>query len=1019
MADHESTMKYKVDISELKKNLTDANRSIREAQSEFKAASSSMEDWRKSSEGLEAKIKSLNKVYDLENKKLEAIGEQLKKTEEKFGKNSTAAENLRIRLNNQQAQVNKTRLEIAKYEKALSDFKKQVDEAEQSVEDMTDELEKAETTARKTEGYTMAKDVMSDLVADGIENVTSKVKDMVIELAGAETAYSNFATKTGQISEEYNGVIDSLYKKGHGGDRLEISNALAEVQQQTGELDPTKLETMTENALTLARSFGYDVKESIRAVNMLTKQFGVESDTAFSLIIQGTQSGLDKNGDMLDVINEYSSHYSQQGYSATEFFNSLINGSKAGTFSVDKLGGAMKEFSIRSKDTADSTTESFSLIGLDADEMRTKFAEGGEASKEATQQVTEALFSLDDKVIQNQAGVALFGTMWEDLGKDGVQALLDVNGEMTTATEKLDEVKEMQFDDVESEITSLFREIETEFVAPLVEEWMPEIHNGIDWVSDNLPDIIPTLTTIAGIIAGMWTITKVGNFISALSMLASPAGIATLSITGVATAIGGLAYAIKNSDVKPPKDVQEHIDKVNELKDSYEKAKENRDKLVTENSSEFQYYNNLWLELQKITDENGKIKAGYEDRAKFIAKELRQVTEEEITIVGGSIQAYDNLKTNMEDVLKLKQAQGLLASYETDYYDAISQKGTAETSYNDILLDVDAYEKAIAREREKITQYQIQLDNISFNPYQQQKLQGQILASQSNINNYNAVLNEGDNALYKKLQEAESVLVGYDAVIKNYEKTSEAILSEDTTKIEDALNKIQHSFVTAEIGTKATLEKQVSDIESKYNTMKKTAQIEGAKVNKEELKNLENLLTSAKDELELYNSQQKYELSDSEKKLVDHITKTHGMFNDFEKTTNKTNQKITSSAPKTANKYVDDFGNALNSDSNKQKIDLYSQELADTMSEDLLNQWNKNWSNNDFGAHLFEEVVKSRSNIGLPDLSNQSTRVTNNSSSTTYNYNITQNNTSTQPIDPLEHYRNTRRLIGNLGYVGK
>ncbi|MEE0264469.1 MAG: hypothetical protein UD936_02485, partial [Acutalibacteraceae bacterium] len=85
MADHESTMKYRVDISELKKNITDANRSIREAQSEFKAVSSSMEDWQKSSEGLEAKIKSLNKVYDLENKKLEAIKEQLRKTEEHYG----------------------------------------------------------------------------------------------------------------------------------------------------------------------------------------------------------------------------------------------------------------------------------------------------------------------------------------------------------------------------------------------------------------------------------------------------------------------------------------------------------------------------------------------------------------------------------------------------------------------------------------------------------------------------------------------------------------------------------------------------------------------------------------------------------------------------------------------------------------------------------------------------------------------------------------------------------------------
>lgn len=1012
MADYESTMKYRVDISELKKNITDANRSIREAQSEFKAVSSSMEDWRKNSEGLEAKIKYLNKVYDLEVDKLEAIEKQLKLTEDRFGKNSTAAENLRIRLNNQQAQVNKTRLEIAKYEKALSEFGKQAEDAKKSVEVMTDELEEAEKVAGKTDGYTMAKDVMSNLVADGIEAVTSKVADMVKEIAGAESAYSNFATKTGQVSKEYNGAIESLYKKGYGDNRLEISNALAEVQQQTKELDPTKLEQMTENALTLSRSFGYDVKESVRAANMLMNQFAVEGDTAFSLIIQGAQAGLDKNGDMLDVINEYSSHYSQQGYSATEFFNSLINGSEAGTFSVDKLGDAMKEFNIRSKDTAKSTTEGFSLIGLNADEMRSKFAEGGEASRKATEEVVNALFSLEDEVQQNQAGVSLFGTMWEDLGKDGVQALLDVNGEMSTAIKKLDEVKKLQFDDVQSEITSLFREIETEFVAPLVEEWMPEIRNGVEWVDDNLPTIIPTLTTISGIIAGMWTVTKVGNFISALGMLASPAGIAMLSIAGVTTAIAGLAYAVKNSNVKPPKDVQEHIDKVNELKSSYENAKEKRDKLVSENASEFQYYNNLWLELQKITDENGKIKDGYEARAKFITEKLGGATDQEIQIIDGSIKKYGELKTSMEDVLKLKQAQSLLSSYETEYTNAFSQKGTVETNYNNVLLDVNTYEEAIAREQEKIARYQSQFENLGFNPFQQQKLQGQIWEAQSNINNYKAILNEGDDALYKKLEEFESVLVGYDAIIQNYQNTSEAILSEDTTKIEDALNKIQHSFITAETGTKTTLEKQVLDIESKYNTMKKTAQIEGAKVNEEELKNLESLLKLAEEELNLYNSQQKYELDDSEKKIVDHISKSHGMFNDFEKSTDKTNKKIIKSAPETANKYVDDFGKALNSESNKKKLDSQSQELANTLKDDLLTHWNNNWNSTDLTTHLFEEASRSKPHFSFPMTSNQSSGSNGSFSSTTYNYNITQNNTSTQPLGSLDVYRETKRTLG-------
>lgn len=57
---------------------------------------------------------------------------------------------------------------------------------------------------------------------------------------------------------------------------------------------------------------------------------------------------------MLDTINEYSVHFEQAGFSAEEMFNMLQNGTEAGTFSVDKLGDAVKEFGIRMKDgTAD------------------------------------------------------------------------------------------------------------------------------------------------------------------------------------------------------------------------------------------------------------------------------------------------------------------------------------------------------------------------------------------------------------------------------------------------------------------------------------------------------------------------------------------------------------------------------------------------------------------------------------------------------------------------------------------
>lgn len=53
-------------------------------------------------------------------------------------------------------------------------------------------------------------------------------------------------------------------------------------------------------------------------------------------------------------------------------FNMLQNGTEAGTFSVDKLGDAVKEFGIRMKDgTAD---DAIKQLGLSVDDTTAKFA---------------------------------------------------------------------------------------------------------------------------------------------------------------------------------------------------------------------------------------------------------------------------------------------------------------------------------------------------------------------------------------------------------------------------------------------------------------------------------------------------------------------------------------------------------------------------------------------------------------------------------------------------------------------
>ena len=51
------------------------------------------------------------------------------------------------------------------------------------------------------------------------------------------------------------------------------------------------------------------------------------------------------------------------------------------------------------------------------------------------------LGSMDDKVKQNQIGVGLFATRWEDMGAKAVLGLTDVNGGLGDVNGRMDEMK--------------------------------------------------------------------------------------------------------------------------------------------------------------------------------------------------------------------------------------------------------------------------------------------------------------------------------------------------------------------------------------------------------------------------------------------------------------------------------------------------------------------------------------------------------------------------------------------------
>lgn len=263
---------------------------------------------------------------------------------------------------------------------------------------------------------------------------------------------------TGQELKELEQITKEIYKSGKGKGFDDIAAALVSVKQASG-LAGEELKKAANGAVLLNEVFEFDYAESTRAATALMKNFGLSSEEAYGIIAKGAQKGANKNGDLLDTLNEYSVHYKALGLNADQFINSLIEGAEAGSFSIDKVGDAIKEFTIRSKDGSKSSTEAFQALGLNASNMSQQFAAGGKAAEAAFFQTIKALDSIKDPLKKNQIGVALFGTQFEDLEAGVLKTFASMNKASGDSVEILREIERVKYDDVGFALTKIGRSI--------------------------------------------------------------------------------------------------------------------------------------------------------------------------------------------------------------------------------------------------------------------------------------------------------------------------------------------------------------------------------------------------------------------------------------------------------------------------------------------------------------------------------------------------------------------------------
>ena len=234
---------------ELLKTSNTANK----ATQEFQKATKGMVDWRSNSEGLSAKLKQLNTIIPEQSnlvKNLEKRYEDLVNSQDYTEEEAKA---LQSEWQKQKGVLNSLENDVNKYSKELDKLEGNTKEVDNATSDLND-------------GFTVAKGVMANLVAEGIKQVISGFKDLIVDVAKFSVEYdkamNSFQAKTGvsaKAMEQFKGEIEDLYKNNYGESIEDVGDAMAVVAQQSKEVDPAKIKDLAKNAILLRDTFDFDV----------------------------------------------------------------------------------------------------------------------------------------------------------------------------------------------------------------------------------------------------------------------------------------------------------------------------------------------------------------------------------------------------------------------------------------------------------------------------------------------------------------------------------------------------------------------------------------------------------------------------------------------------------------------------------------------------------------------------------------------------------------------------------------
>lgn len=797
---------------DFKKTLQDINLELNKNYNQFRLTQSQWDSSTSSTEKLRASQEYLSNAYQIQQDRVNTLRMQLEELENSENKNTTA--------------INKKRNELTKAEIKLQDYNSRLKEVDAQLNDSNQKLQQygkkiSDVSEKISDVGNKASVISAGVVAGGTALVNS-----AMNLENAVAKYVSSTNTAENETEKYKRVLESINSNNYGEGYEDIADSMTQVTMQLKDLNEQDLQNITEKAIALRDLFGYDVSESVRAVKAMMDNLNVSADEAFNLIAEGKKQGLDFSNELLDNINEYSVQFGKLGLSAEDMFNIFKVGADNGAFNLDKIGDAVKEFSIRVIDGSNTTVDGFKRIGLNADNMAEKFANGGEEAKQAFIEVVNRLGGMDDKVSQSIAGVDLFGTMWEDLGPTVITSFSNMDAGISKSSDSMQKSIDQLYNTTKKKAETQLKRLQS-LGADFGEEMLPVLEDLIDMAEgfiDKLEGMSDAekenIVKIGLFVAGVGPLIKImgtagqviGNVTNGIGVFSQAIGVATgkttssvISVNNLANVFGTLsnpiglttvaigsliaAYTAHHIAVTQEKASLEGLrEEVESQSQSWQSLAETRNETLSGNLSEIENTSRLADELKKITEENGKVKQGYEDRAQVILNQLNKALGTEYDLNGNIIDQYQELKNNIDQIIEKKKAEAVLNAYQQEYETAIKEQTEATKTLVGLKQQLADAANQMATGNAK------------------ERAEAELLYT----------------SIAQQIGEQTELIGQYGKTIQDYENLQTASVSGNAQQIQEATKSIMTSYEEVKQASEQTIEEQINTQTEYMNVLKNT-----------------------------------------------------------------------------------------------------------------------------------------------------------------------------------------------------